>query len=212
MAQLVTYAELDSKVSHMLGGDQYIAHSPYRGGLGFEAIRSKEVEVDNDLSIELGPVRTLRFSLLTGLLVGCVGDLWFRHVLLPNMPGWTYEVALRAAFDQTFFAPAVLAIVVGGTAMSTESAEAGYVRHKVSEDVSYLAGKLWTLWSSGVIISYLLVPTPWQPPFAASLAICWASYVSWRVHVPTRQSGFQVTHAPERVGAWLRGEQARAEW
>ena len=48
---------------------------------------------------EFGAWRTLRHMVLAGGLVGIAGEVWFR-ILLVHMPGWTYEVALRTAFDQ----------------------------------------------------------------------------------------------------------------
>ena len=48
---------------------------------------------------ELGAWRTLRHMVLAGGLVGIAGEVWFRSLLM-HMPGWTYEVALRTAFDQ----------------------------------------------------------------------------------------------------------------
>ena len=215
LAQLISWTEMDAKLQRMVasgyGDTGYVPHSVYRGGIQAEAARSKQPTLNTDASIEFGPARLVRFSLLVGVLVGGVGELWFRHALLANLPGWTYEVLLRTAFDQAFFAPAVLAGVVGGTALIT-TGDADYAKHKLAQDMVHSLGKMWTLWCCSATISYLLVPTPWQPTLAAGTAISWACYVSKEVHLPTMRRGFEVTHAPEHVGAFLKAEQARAQW
>ena len=61
---------------------------------------SAEPSISSSARVELGAQRTLRFAALAGVLAGGVGELWFRRALLPTFPGWTYDVALRTAFDQ----------------------------------------------------------------------------------------------------------------
>ena len=131
----------------------------------------------------MGLLRTTRFALLAGGCVGVVGESWFRF-LLSVAPGWTYQVAIRAVFDQVTFAPAVLcAVVAGTTALAT--ADPDYVRHKVHHDGWLACGKMWALWLSGSAASYMLVPMPWQPPFAVGVSLLWSAYVSARTHRPT---------------------------
>ena len=227
LAQFTTWSDVEARVSRLVGGggtteqqqqqqqqqsSQLRPHSPYRGGLQSEAARSAEPVLRSDVSVELGPQRTLRFAALAGALAGGAGELWFRRALLVSFPGWTYDVALRTAFELALFAPAVLAAVVGGTALLTPPyGDVVYARHKLREDCYHSLGKLWTLWGGGAAASYLLVPTPWQPPFAAALGVAWSYHVSRRVHLPTARRGFSVSHAPEEVGKYLQQEQQRAQ-
>ena len=157
-------------------------------------------------------MRTLRFAGLVGLLGGGAGELSFRRVLLPTFPGWTYDVALRTIFDQMLFAPAVLAWVVAGTALLTTNGDTAYARHKLDVDFVHSLGDMWKLWCGGAAFNYLVVPTPWQPPATSLLMVVWAFYVSRRVHLPTMRHGFSEQHSPERIGAYIRDEQSRAEW
>lgn len=211
LAQLVAWSDVEARYAAWATGDgTFQQHSPYRGRMQTLAELSAEPTLQEGASVELGPIRTLRFALLAGALGGGGGELWFRRALLPTFPGWTYEVALRTAFDLAFFAPAVLGVVVGATALATTRGDGAYAVHKLRLDWAHSLGKMWTLWCGGAAASYLLVPTPWQPPFAAGLGVVWACYVSRRVHLPTARRGFDVTHSPEKVGSYLRAEAARA--
>ena len=159
-----------------------------------------------DVAPETGVVRTLRFAAIVGGLAGVAGELWFRRLLL-TFPGWTYDVALRTVFDQALFAPAVLALVVGGTTMLT-TGDADYARQKLHHDCACALGKMWTWWLGGAMTSYLLVPTPWQPPFAFALAVGWSGFVSSRVHRPTAR-GSRAEEQTARMDAFLRDSRSR---
>ena len=208
-AQFMTWTDLDTRLGALIGGE---GRAPFRGS-SHQAVAELAAEptMMPGASVELGPVRTLRFALLTGGLVGGLGELWFRRVLLVSFPGWTYDVLLRTVFDQAFFAPAVLAMVVGSTAVLSIGGDAAYAEHKLKQDGVHSLGKMWALWSGSAAASYLLVPTPWQPPFAMGLSVVWAFYVSRRAHLPTASRGFAVSHSPVRVGAYLRDESTRAQ-
>lgn len=212
LAQLAAWTDVEGRVARLKEHDFRAAPSPFRGPMQAEAERAAEPALQHDVEIELGPLRTLRFAILIGGLVGGAGELWFRRALLPTFPGWTYDVALRTAFDQALFAPAVLTAVVGGTALLTRWGDVDYACHKLREDCYHGLGKMWSLWTSGAAANYLLVPTPWQPSFAAVLGVAWAFHVSRRVHLPTRRTDFSVSHTPERVGEYLKSEQRKASW
>ena len=202
LAQLEAYLGVRTKFDAWIAGNQYTGPtSPPR--MQAEAIRASVPKLQQNATIEYGPLRTLRFSILAGALPGGLGELWFRNFLLVHMPGWTYEVALRTAFDLALFAPPALGVAVGGTALLTTGGDFAYAAHKLRYDWAHSLGRMWALWGCGAMASYLLVPTPWQPPFSALLGVCWTYHVSTRVHLPTETRGFAVDHTPERVGEYL---------
>ena len=204
LAQLITWSDAETRLGDAMR--LIVREAPHRGAMQAEANRAALQTLREGVTEELGPVRTLRFAALVGVLAGGAGEYWFRFALLPTFPGWTYEVALRTIFDQALFSPAVLAAVVGGTALLGQNGDVAYARHKLQHDWPTALGRMWTLWTCGAMASYLLVPTPWQPLCASGLATMWACDVSRRVHLPTARRGFAVTHAPERVGAHLRDQ------
>lgn len=81
------------------------------------------------------------------------------------------------------------------------SGDLAYARHRLHQEWSTTARSMWKWWGGGAAVNYLLVPTPWQPPFAAALAILWCGHVSERVHRPAR--GGPGDWRPT-VGAYLR--------
>ena len=60
-------------------------------------------------------------------------------------------------------------MAVGGTALLTTGGDFAYAAHKLRYDWAHSLGRMWALWGCGAMASYLLVPTPWQPPFSALL-------------------------------------------
>ena len=104
-------------------------------------------------------------------------------VLLRKFPDWTYHVALRTVLDQSFFSPVVLGLTVAGVTFceTWSRREAG---DRLRDDWIFHIGKMWTVWGGGSIVSYLSVPTPWQPAFALGLAVGWSAFVSYRIHRP----------------------------
>lgn len=152
---------------------------------------------------EMGMWRTLRFAACTGAMVGFVGERWFRG-LLAAMPGKTYEVALRTTVDLLVFAPSTLATIAGTTTMLSAGSDREYFMHKMRHDCVHALGPLWSFWLGGTVASYLLVPSPWQPPFALVLSTVWCTYISSRLHRPL--AGTQRKEdANARVGEFLRG-------
>jgi hypothetical protein len=157
---------------------------------------------------ETGATRTVRFAALAGGLVGVVGELWFRRLLVV-CPGWTYDAALRTVFDLSLFAPAVLGLVVGGNTLLA-TGDAAYVGHKLHHECVHSLGSLWSWWLGGVATSYLLIPAPWQPPFGMGLAVVWSAYVSLRLHRPTTDNLASERKARvARMESYLRG---RRQW
>jgi len=133
-----------------------------------------------DTQVAQGISRTAYFAGWSALAVGVGGRLWYR-ALLRRFPGETYEVALRTCLDLSFFSPVVFGLTVaGGTWVETGSEEK--VRIKLRDDWLQYLGKLWVIWGGGSAVSYMAVPTPWQPPFALGLSLMWFSYLSYRVH------------------------------
>lgn len=135
------------------------------------------------VATEMGPVRTARFAAVVSALVGGIGTLWFRRLMVP-FPGWQSDVALRTFLDQLVFAPAVLALVIGSSTLAT-SWDASYACQRVYQDTLGPLTTMWSIWGGGVAFSYLMVPTPWQPVFAVGLGAVWCTCVSLRVHRPT---------------------------
>lgn len=84
---------------------------------------------------------------------------------------------------QALFAPVTLGLVVGAVSLS-DSGDREYAQFRMREDWIHPLGKCWALWLSGSALSYLFVPTPWQPPLAWGLALAWNALVSYRVHQP----------------------------
>jgi len=169
-------------------------HDPYSA----MADLSSRPQLIDGASTELGVLRTARFAATVGALVGCAGELWFRHLLGP-FPGWTYDVALRTIVDQAVFAPIVLALTIGSVTVAA-TGDVGYARQRVRQDTMDPLGQMWTLWGCGLALSYLAVPTPWQPPFAMALGVAWSAIVSTRLHRPVAPEG---SDAP-RKAAYLR--------
>ena len=151
-----------------------------------------------------GAVRTAGFVGVSAALVGVGGEIWYR-ALLRKFPDWTYHVALRTILDQSFFSPVALGLtVMGVTLIETASREQAGLR--LRDDWLHHLGKMWTLWGGGSVVSYLCVPTPWQPPFALGLACVWSTFVSYRIHRPLQD------HATDQhVGDYLRKEQRKFE-
>lgn len=85
---------------------------------------------------------------------------------------------------QALFAPVVLAIVVGATTAHLTSGDSDYVRLKLQHDCYHLMTGMWSFWAGGMVASYLLVPTPWQPPFAFGLQVVWSAFVAFKLHRP----------------------------
>jgi hypothetical protein len=206
LAQLHTWSDVDARVNAYLSAES--CRAPFSGSMAAQADRSAQPTLRPDASVELGPARTLRFAALTGVFAGGAGEPWFR-ALLGAFPGWTYEVVLRTVFDLALFAPAVLAAVVGGTALLGPHGDVAHARHKLSLDWAHSLGKMWAVWGGGAAVSYMLVPTPWQPPFAALLSVGWTYHVSRRVHLPTMRRDFAHKHSPHRVGAFIEDEASR---
>ena len=70
------------------------------GGVSLSAIAALSVPSTlQGVNPEMGLMRTMRFAILSGVAVGCAGEMWFRR-LLRKMPGFTYEAVLRGVFDQ----------------------------------------------------------------------------------------------------------------
>lgn len=70
------------------------------GGVSLSAIAALSVPSTlQGVNPEMGLMRTMRFAILSGVAVGCAGEMWFRR-LLRKMPGFTYEAMLRGVFDQ----------------------------------------------------------------------------------------------------------------
>ena len=136
---------------------------------------------------EMGAVRTVRFATIVGTLVGGIGTLWFRRLMVP-FPGWKSDVAVRTLLDQTLFAPAVLALTIGGVTCAS-TGEVGYALHRVRHDTIHPMTTMWTIWGGGVAVSYLLVPAPLQAVYAAGVSTLWCACVSLRVHRSTPWRG-----------------------
>ena len=133
-----------------------------------------------DTEAAQGISRTAYFAGGSALAVGVGGRLWYR-ALLRKFPGETYEVALRTALDLSFFSPVVFGLTIAGvTWVETGSVEK--IGIKLRDDWLQYLGKLWVIWGGGSAVSYMAVPTPWQPPFALCLSLTWFSYLSYRVH------------------------------
>jgi hypothetical protein len=205
-----------------------------RGGAALAAVAAQAVPATREgASPEMGVQRTVRFALLAGGFVGVVGESWFRF-LLSVAPGYTYEVAVRAVFDQVrtwrpfsvsrfrwdrtphiasvsvaawqvLFAPVALGLVVAGTT-ALATGDPDYVRHKL-RDGWHACGKMWGWWLAGSATSYMLVPPPWQPPFAAGLSLLWLAYISARTHRPT-VGATRKSEDLERVRDFLRDRRA----
>ena len=145
-----------------------------------------------DTQVAQGISRTAYFAGWSALAVGVGGRLWYR-ALLRKFPGETYEVALRTCLDLSFFSPVVFGLSVAGlTWVQTGSEE--MVAIKLRDDWLQYLGKLWLTWGVGSYVSYMAVPTPWQPPFALGLSLGWFSYVSYRVHRTLDSEEFDQSH------------------
>ena len=160
--------------------------------------------VSRDTSGPSGVVRTVGFVGVSAALVGVGGEVWYR-ALLRKFPDWTYHVALRTILDQSFFSPVALGLtVMGVTLVETGSRQQAGMR--LRDDWLHHLGKMWTLWGGGSVVSYLCVPTPWQPPFALGLACVWSTFVSYRIHRPLHDAA-----TDQHVGDYLRQEQRKFE-
>ena len=101
---------------------------------------------------------------------------------------------------QALFAPAVLAIVVGGTIAHVTNGDWDYVRLKLQHDCYHMMTAMWSFWAGGAMVSYLLVPTPWQPPFTFGLQVVWSAFISFKIHRPTLGRATQSEEEARLVG------------
>jgi len=137
-------------------------------------------------SVESPLARACTYGAVSGILVGGIGELWYRS-LLKSFPGATYEAALRAILDLSLFAPVTLGLFVCAVAIC-ERSDLEYVRYRLDKDWGHSIGKMWVLWGVGTTLSYLHVQPPWQPPLAMVLACVWHAFVSLRIHQPWQKA------------------------
>ena len=176
--------DLLAQASHIIGFDDALRHTddnaadPYGAMAG---LRSSP-QLMEGVTPETGLARTVRYTAVVGTLVGFVGELWFRRLLGP-FPRWNVDVAARTIVDQAVFAPAILALTIGLVTLAS-SGNAEYAKMRMRTETLPPVGTMWAFWGIGTAVSYLNVPTPWQPLFAVALGALWNAYILTRIHRP----------------------------
>jgi len=151
---------------------------------------------DDSYSFKPDLVRTGRFVLLGGALIGPTVHHWY-GALMRYIPGTSIRAVLkRTFFDQVLFAPLFQPAFLGSLLLLERNSilakqPVGVGEEGVEDEEEDIASVLvrtvpdvivsnWMLWIPAMVINFRYIPGKWQVLYSNGVGFVWNIYLSWK--------------------------------